>query len=73
MFLVPTYCDPFTVAELEKKVFTENGNVYYWDIDPNQKEGNPLKKQAAVRLPETPTLSQNIQTKITAFISKTNF
>jgi hypothetical protein len=49
MFLVPTYCDPFTVADLEKKVFTENGKVYYWDIDLNDEKGKPLKKQVTVK------------------------
>jgi hypothetical protein len=49
MFIVPTYCDPLTAADLEKKVFTENGNVYYWDIDPNDEEGKPLKKQVIVK------------------------
>jgi hypothetical protein len=49
MFLVPTYCDPFTAADLEKIVFTENGKVYYWEIDPNDQEGKPKKKQVAVK------------------------
>jgi len=49
MFLVPTGCDPFTAADLEKKVFIENDRVYYWDIDPNNDQGKPLKKQVAVQ------------------------
>jgi hypothetical protein len=49
MFLVPTYCEPFTAANLQKKVFTENGNVFYWDIDPKNEKGRPLKKQVSIK------------------------
>jgi len=49
MFLVQTSCDPFTAADLEKKVFVENETVYYWDIDPNNEDGKPLKKQVPVK------------------------
>jgi hypothetical protein len=48
-FLVPTYCDPFKATDLEKKVFTENGKVYYWDIDPNDEEKKPIKKQVIIK------------------------
>jgi hypothetical protein len=30
-------------------VFMENGKVYYWDIDPNDEEGKPLKKLVPVK------------------------
>lgn len=49
VFLVPTYCAPFTAADLKKKVFTENGKIYYWDIDPNDEGGKPVKKQAEIK------------------------
>lgn len=49
MFLVPTYCDPFTAAELDKKVFTEDDKVCYWDIDPSDEQGKPSKKQVTVK------------------------
>ncbi len=49
IFLVPTYCDPIKVADLEKKVFTENGKVYYWDIDLNDEVNKPIKKQVIIK------------------------
>jgi hypothetical protein len=48
-FLVPTYCDPFNAKELEKKVFIENGKVYYWDIDVNDVKNKPIKKQVVIK------------------------
>ncbi len=49
LFLVPTACDPVKFADLEKKVFIENGQVYYWDIDPNDEEFKPIKKRVIVK------------------------
>jgi hypothetical protein len=47
-FLVPTYCEPFKPEQLQKKVFSEKGKVYYWDTDPNDEERKQLKKEVII-------------------------
>ena len=48
MFLIPTFCDPFTEEDLEKKVFKENGKVYYWETEVNDEDHKPLKKSVKI-------------------------
>jgi hypothetical protein len=46
-FLISTDCENFLPKDLEKRVFKENGKVYYWDVDPNDENGKPIKKLVA--------------------------
>ncbi|MFL5809268.1 MAG: hypothetical protein ACJ749_07075 [Flavisolibacter sp.] len=48
-FLIATDCENFKPADLQNRVFKENGKVYYWDVDPNDEENKPIKKQVLVR------------------------
>lgn len=45
-FLIPTNCESITDHDLQKRVFSENGAIYYYDSDPN-KNGKLIKKKAA--------------------------
>jgi hypothetical protein len=45
-FLISTDCEKFLAKDLEKRVFKENGHVYYWDVDPNDENNKPIKKLA---------------------------
>lgn len=48
-FLIATDCENFKQADLQKRVFKENGKVYYWDVDPNDEENKPIKKRVVIR------------------------
>lgn len=48
-FVVPTYCEEIPAADLDKKVFRENGTIYYWDVDLNDETGKPIKRPAILR------------------------
>ncbi|MGN6531072.1 MAG: hypothetical protein ACTHK0_04900 [Ginsengibacter sp.] len=48
-FLIATDCENFKQADLQRRVFKENGKVYYWDVDPNDEESEPIKKQVLVQ------------------------
>jgi hypothetical protein len=44
-FLIPTGCERISDRDLQKRVFKENGTVYYYSIDPNDEEGKLVKKK----------------------------
>jgi hypothetical protein len=46
-FLISTDCENFLPKDLENRVFKENGNVYYWDVDWNDENSKPVKKLVA--------------------------
>jgi hypothetical protein len=48
-FLIATGCEDFKAADLQNRVFKENGKVYYWDVDQNDEESKPIKKQVVLR------------------------
>ena len=48
-FLITTDCEDFKPTDLQNRVFKEKGKVCYWDIDPNDEENKPIKKQVVIR------------------------
>lgn len=48
-FFIATECETFRPADLQNRVFKENGKVYYWDVDPNDENNKPIKKQVVIR------------------------
>ena len=42
-FLFPTYCDPISDEDLQKRVFKENNNIYYYKTDLNSEDGKLIK------------------------------
>jgi len=47
-FLIATDCEDFKPADLQKRVFKENGKVYYWDVDPNDEQNKPVRRQVVI-------------------------
>lgn len=35
LFLVPTACEDLTDNELQERIFSENGSIFYYEVDPN--------------------------------------
>lgn len=48
-FLIATDCEIFKPADLQNRVFKEKDKVYYWDVDPNDKNNKLIKKQVIIR------------------------
>jgi hypothetical protein len=44
-FLIMTGCDGISNEELQKRIFTENNNIYYLDPDLNDENGALIKKK----------------------------
>lgn len=47
-FLIPTGCDGLNDKELQKRVFSENGNVYFYDVDYNDENFTLIKKKVKI-------------------------
>jgi hypothetical protein len=48
-FVIATYCDPITNADLQKRVFRQNGKIYFLQEDPaNTEDSKKLIKKVAV-------------------------
>ena len=45
-FLIPTGCEHYSDADLQKRIFKEHNNIYYFDTDPNDENGKLIKKLA---------------------------
>lgn len=47
-FLIMTGCEYISNEELQKRIFTENNHIYFWDVDPNDENNLLIRKQVSV-------------------------
>lgn len=48
-FLIPTACENISNEDLQKRIFKENNDIYFYDTDLNDENGKLIKKKVIIK------------------------